>query len=130
MIASGRRVARGDDRSEGDCDSALRSPCTHAGGEGCRSALLAPITMLVHEARPICHPGLEGHLVATFVSTASAAEADDKDGILLMRARGHARARMGLGMAGPKNKVAELANLFIVISSNLILRLLETYLSR
>lgn len=62
-------------------------------------------------------PGLEGRLVVMFVSTVSAAKADDGDGILLMRVRGRElereRTLVGLGMAGPKNKVAELASLLV-----------------
>jgi hypothetical protein len=66
-------------------------------------------------------PGLEGRLVLTFVSSIGAAacfaEVDDGGDILLVCVRGRElereRALVGLGIAGPKNKVAELVSLFI-----------------
>jgi hypothetical protein len=66
-------------------------------------------------------PGLKGHLVLTkFVSSirvaACLAEVDNRDDILLVRVRGW--ELVGLGIAGLKNKVAELVSLFIMIGAH------------
>ena len=64
---------------------------------------------------PFTIPGLEGRLVLMFVSSISAAAclAEVDDVRVRGRELGRERALVGLGIAGPKNKVAELVSLFI-----------------